>query len=226
MVRPAALACAAILAGVLNAAPARAQATTPGQPFGSTFGQSVNQAAQQFGSDLARSATQLGTSAGRAADAFTRSLNQPYTVTFPPPTRPYTAYAPSAPPVSGPPRSAAPQPPPKFKIPRAARRQMREQARAPGLRWRGLPAEVIARLTEDQRGLMDAAQDKALDAAIGEELFWSYAGSSGYVRVVSEDRFGPFACRNFLHSITLAGEEKQGALTACRDTDGGWTQSF
>ncbi|MCB2107673.1 MAG: hypothetical protein KDE14_08240 [Rhodobacteraceae bacterium] len=201
-------------------------------------------AAQQFGNSLAQSATQFGNSANQALNTLGRSLNQPYTFTLPGPVQPYVTvnpggYTPTGPTISpyNPnfvttpqyryPQSYAPQATrqarvPKFKIPR----DKLEQARKSAMHWNALPPETVAAMNEDQRGLMDAAQNKAFDADLGEELFWDLDGNSGYVRVMSEDRFGSFLCKNFKHVITLEGQQREGEMTACQDVAGNWSQSF
>jgi surface antigen len=90
-----------------------------------------------------------------------------------------------------------------------------------------LSDEVLAKLTEDQRGLQKAAQKVALTAPVGETIFWDNEGRSGTVLVKDEHKMGESVCRSFEQSVTIDGVDEKGHGIACKDTDSGrWALAF
>lgn len=88
-----------------------------------------------------------------------------------------------------------------------------------------LPPAVLLQLTDDQRGLQNAAQAAALDAEIGEIIEWTYEGGYGSVRALSEDSFGTLKCRNFEQIVTLDGVSQTATGSACARGTGQWARA-
>lgn len=88
-----------------------------------------------------------------------------------------------------------------------------------------LPPAVLLQLSDDQRGLQNAAQSAALDAQIGEIIEWEYEGGYGSVQALSEDNFGTLRCRDFEQVITIDGVNQTATGTACARGNGQWART-
>ena len=88
-----------------------------------------------------------------------------------------------------------------------------------------LPADSLARLSDKQAGLQNAAQTAAFNAQIGEIIEWTYEGASGSAQAVSESRFGTMHCRTFEQSLTIDGKTQTASASACQRGTGQWALS-
>ena len=89
-----------------------------------------------------------------------------------------------------------------------------------------LPKEILERLTTDQAGLQKAAQSEAMLAPVGETIFWHMDGREGTAMAESESLMGGFTCRNFVQTIALEDYFDKATVSACRNANGAWIQSF
>lgn len=90
-----------------------------------------------------------------------------------------------------------------------------------------LPDETMAKLTEDQRGLQNAAQKSALTAPVGETIFWEQEDRKGHVVAKDEHKYGATLCRTFEQAVTIDGTDYDGHANACLDEDSGkWQKAF
>jgi hypothetical protein len=137
------------------------------------------------------------------------------------------------------PRPVSYQAPPPTRAPKAykAPKSQRDEARSDKDRTASsnepikptldiLPKELLQRLSEDQAGLQRAAQGEAMTAQIGEIIFWHLDGREGSAMAESESPMGGFTCRTFVQTIALEDYFDKVSLTACRNANGAWIQSF
>jgi surface antigen len=90
-----------------------------------------------------------------------------------------------------------------------------------------LPEETLTKLTEDERGMQNAAQIAALTAPVGETIFWTNADRTGSAVAEEETKFGEATCRKFEQSVTIDGSPKKASAIACRNQESNlWALSF
>ena len=92
----------------------------------------------------------------------------------------------------------------------------------------GLQGGIIGRIDVDlsdsdrQRAL--EAEYRALEAAPGgQPVMWSGRGVSGKVVAAAPYQVGSQNCRQYTHTVTVDGRDRQARGAACRSSDGSWT---
>lgn len=91
------------------------------------------------------------------------------------------------------------------------------------LAFTAIAVKLLDNLNEQQQRAHEATQVRATTAQVGETIYWSEGGASGYVSPTREgtSSAGRY-CREFQHEVAVAGKREQGYGTACRQPDGSW----
>jgi surface antigen len=76
--------------------------------------------------------------------------------------------------------------------------------------------------SDKQRAL--EAEYRALEgAAVGQPIAWSGRGASGNVVAAAPYQVGSQNCRQYTHTVTVAGKQTVTRGAACRNADGSWS---
>ncbi|WP_454848763.1 hypothetical protein [Rhizobium binxianense] len=76
--------------------------------------------------------------------------------------------------------------------------------------------------SDKQRAL--EAEYRALEgAAVGQPIAWSGRGISGSVTAAAPYQVGSQNCRQYTHTVTVAGKDTVTRGAACRNADGSWS---
>lgn len=76
--------------------------------------------------------------------------------------------------------------------------------------------------SDKQRAL--EAEYRALEgAAVGQPVAWSGQGVSGSVTAAAPYQVGSQNCRQYTHTVTVAGKDTVARGVACRNSNGSWS---
>lgn len=88
----------------------------------------------------------------------------------------------------------------------------------------GIVSRSGADLSSSDRSRALEAEYRALEeAAGGQQIDWKGDGASGVVSANAPYQVGAQNCRQYRHTVTIAGRELMARGAACRNPDGTWT---
>lgn len=91
------------------------------------------------------------------------------------------------------------------------------------LAFTAITLKILDNLNENQQRAHEAAQARAVNAPIGETVYWNDAGARGSVTPVRDgySSSGRY-CREFQQEVVIGGRVESAYGTACRQPDGAW----
>ena len=91
------------------------------------------------------------------------------------------------------------------------------------LAFTAITLKLLDNIDEASQRAHEAAQVKATQAEVGEEITWQTETSSGSVVATKQGKNTEgFQCREFQQTVTIGGQTEQAYGTACLQADGSW----
>lgn len=88
--------------------------------------------------------------------------------------------------------------------------------------WYTFPPVLYDGLSLRARGYHEQAYYEAMEAEIGDSIYWEDGDDSGTVTTTRDGWAGEKYCREFQQDIIIDGEHQDGYGVACREPDGTW----
>ncbi|MCY1664157.1 hypothetical protein [Rhizobium sp. SL86] len=88
----------------------------------------------------------------------------------------------------------------------------------------GMVGRVSLNLSDSDRQRALEAEYRALESAsVGQPVVWSGSNVKGEVVAAAPYQVGSQNCRQYTHTLTVAGRESKIRGAGCRNADGSWT---